>query len=315
VSKKILVWIFLHVEALLTRAIRIFQKLAFRVAGSQGDSKDRGSQPARLSVASGEVGFVITTFEKRFELYALPLIASIRRTVPNPIYLIVNANYDGPASSRATRSLIRGLAEYENVFPIFFGEMQGCASLWNTGLKHSRNNANFILNDDISIDEKTFAEEVKLAASLLQSHSLITINKSWSHFLISSKCIKEFGDFDERFLGFGQEDGDYIRRVTQKNGTGPHNIFLPGFINLIDHSREESIADVDGKYSLFNQCLIQLKYPNEKVIESFSLGLSKDGLPNNFDHVSIRDFREKLYPMLRSENPQEIITAIVDFYS
>ena len=308
-------WVFLRVETLLTRAIRTFQKLAFRIAVGNENSNNHVTRRVELSDSSNEVGFIITTFEKRFGLYALPLIAAIRRSVPNPIYLVVNANYDGPASSQATRKLIQGLAEYENVFPIFFGEMQGCASLWNTGLKHSKHDANFILNDDISIDEKTFAEEVELATSLLPSYSLITINKAWSHFLISSKCISEFGDFDERFLGFGQEDGDYIRRVSQKTGVEPHSVFLPGFINLIDHSREESIVGSEGKYSLFNQCFLQLKYPNEKIIDSFSPSLYEFELPGNFDYVSIRNFREKFYPMLKSEDPQEIIAAIVNFYT
>lgn len=315
VKKKILVWFFLHIESFLTKGIIKFHKLAFRVADGDKFIEVRASGPKPLVSVGNNVGVIITTFEPRFEHYALPLISSIRKSISNPIYLVVNANYDGPASAPASKKLIEGIAEFENVFPIFFGQMQGCASLWNTGIKHSNSQANFILNDDISINHNTIAEEMQLAVDQMDDAGLVTINKSWSHYLISSRCLEKIGNFDERFLGFGYEDTDYINRVKEKMGEEPANIWLSGFINLVDQSREEKVTHEWGKYSLFNACLFRLKYPKSDLVYSFPPIESADVIPKDYDTATINNFRGEFFPLLLSENSEEIMESILRFYS
>ena len=314
--KKILIWLYFQIESLFTKGIVKFHKLAFRVAEEDRFFGVHDSDTNQVISVGDNVGIIITTLEERFEVYALPLISTLRKSISNPIFLVVNANYDGPASSWSSRKLIEGLAAFENVFPIFFGQMQGCASLWNTGIKHSNCEANFILNDDISVNRNTIAEEMQIAVNLLKTESLITINKSWSHFLISNKCLDEIGYFDERFLGFGDEDIDYIRRIIKKTGNEPANIFLLGFINLVDQGKEEKVAGGKwGKYSLFNQCLSQLKYPEEKLAGALPATRNLDTFPQDFEFSTIRKFRNQLYPMLLSKDPDDVTASILRFYS
>lgn len=299
-------------ERLFTRGLRLFRNLAFAVARNDKAFIVQSSKGLSLPQVGSNVGIIITTFEQRFQVYALPLISSLRKSVSYPIYLVVNGNYEGPASAEATQTLILRLAGFKNVFPIFFGSLQGCASLWNTGIKHSNLSANFVFNDDISVNENTIAQELELAIDQLSNASLITINHSWSHFLISRDCINSVGDFDERFLGFGEEDGDYIERIYQQTGAKPSNILLTGFVNLIDHSREESIAGGVGKYSLFNKCLIHLKYPHLNTLEAPLEGAK---IPQELDMESIRKFKDSLYPMLISKDAEEVSNSILRFYS
>jgi hypothetical protein len=262
----------------------------------------------------GDVGIVITTFEPRFEIYAIPLIIDLRKKLSCPIYLVINANYDGPANVNSIAELLRQLAEFVDVFPIVFGQMQGCASMWNTGLAHSNCSLNFVFNDDITIDNGSIAEQMQVAVNAMTNRNLLTINNSWSHYLISNRCLELIGPFDERFLGFGEEDGDYIRRVVEKTGEGPANLLLPSFVNIIDQSRDPNVAASWGKYSLFNKCLFHLKYPETQSSSSFFSDPGSKSIGQDYDLRSIHKFKRDLYPLLTSDNPEEIIRSIISFY-
>lgn len=313
--KKLLVWLYTRIELVLTQAFRHFRNLAFQAAKHEIPAVSiREEGDSKISLGDN-VGIVITTFEQRFDVYAIPLIKSFRQAISNPIYLVVNGNYDGPPSTSASRKLLSALSQFDNVYPIFLGKMYGCSSLWNIGIRHSNLDLNFVFNDDISIDERTVASEMQTAVSQLSDGALATINHSWSHFLISRLCMNTVGPFDERFLGFGEEDGDYIRRIVDMTGQGPVNVLLDGFINIIDQSRDESVAVSWGKYSLFNKCLYFIKYPESINDEAFNL--SEPWLIPSLDTDldSIRRFREQHYSLLVCDDPKEIMRSIIRFYN
>jgi hypothetical protein len=232
-----------------------------------------------------------------------------------PIYLVINGKFDGPPDSQKLMHLINRVSEYEDVFPIVFGHLQGCATLWNTGLTHSNCSRNFVFNDDISVDEETIASQMQVAVEMMSESNLLTINNSWSHYLISNNCLKDIGPFDERFLGFGEEDGDYIRRVVVHTGKGPTNVLLPSFVNVIDQSADPNVATSWGKYSLFNKCLFHLRYPETQSMSTFFPDPGLLSVPEDFELRSIREFKIHFYPLLVSDNPKKIISALVDFYS
>jgi hypothetical protein len=312
--KKLLVWLYTRIELMLTQGFRLFRNLAFKAADHQTSSVF-GNQKSTAVVSLGEnVGVIITTFEQRFDVYAIPLIRSLRQAIMNPIFLVVNGNYGNPPSTMASRRLLASLSEFDQVYPIFLGQMFGCSTLWNTGLKHSGLDINFIFNDDISLNEETLALEMQRALIELSKSSILTINRSWSHFLITNRCISSVGAFDERFLGFGEEDGDYIRRLVDLTGKGPANIFLDGFVNIIDQSRDESVAVSWGKYSLFNKCLYFLKYPDSINDQIFEVSEICDIPSLDNDFGSIMQFREHFYPMLVCEDPQEIMNSVLRYY-
>lgn len=312
--KKLLVWFYTRIELLLTQGFRHFRNLAFTAAG--GNSLG-GHKPTKLMTTTnlgGDVGIVITTFEQRFEIYAIPLINDLRERLSCPIYLVINGNYEGPAQVKSLTNLLRQISGMENVFPIVFGRMQGCSSLWNTGLAHSNCSMNFVFNDDISIDKTTITDQMQIAVDSMVDKDLITINNSWSHYLISNRCLELIGPFDERFLGFGEEDGDYIRRVFEKTGTGPANLLLPSFINIIDQSRDPNVAVSWGKYSLFNKCFFHLKYPDSQINSTFFSKPGEISVLPDYDSRSVYAFKELLYPLLISDSPEEVIESILRFY-
>jgi len=312
--KKFLVWFYTRIELLLTQGFRHFRNLAFAAAGRDFSGGHTSTKLITTTNLGGNVGIVITTFEQRFEIYAIPLINDLREKLSCPIYLVINGNYEGPAHVNSMTNLLRKISHFENVFPIVFGKMQGCSSLWNTGLAHSNCSLNFVFNDDISIDKTTMTEQMQVAVDSMADKDLLTINNSWSHYLISNRCLDSIGPFDERFLGFGEEDGDYIRRVVEKTGVGPANLLLPAFVNIIDQSRDPNVAVSWGKYSLFNKCLFHLKYPDSQIDSTFfSQPGAKSVLPD-YDSRSLHAFRESLYPLLISDNPEEVIESILCFY-
>ena len=313
--RRFLVWFYVRVELLLTHAFRLFRNLAFQAAGEKKFYPAPNLSPKSMPFEIGDPGIIITTFEQRFFIYAIPLIASLRKTLSNPIYLMVNGNYHNPASTDSIRELLRRLSEFDDVYPVFFGKMHGCASMWNTGLRHSNRRNNLVLNDDITIREETIGTELSIATKILEKNPLVTINNSWSHFLISDRSIEKFGYFDERFLGFGEEDGDYIRRIVEGSDSPPANVQLSGFVNIIDQSRDSSVATSWGKYSLFNKCVFYLKYPGTPGSRDFLGETNSGAFPKKCDLDSVRKFRDDLYPMLLSTDPQEVTRSILKFYS
>jgi len=313
--KKFLIWFYTEIERLLTKGFRYYRNLAFAAARSNSVVPLNAGNLDQQTDFGGDIGIIITTFEKRFDIFAIPLIESLRKSISAPIYLVINGNYGGPADTNSLMRLISKISEFRDVFPIVFGNMQGCATLWNTGLAHSNCSRNFVFNDDITVDETSIASQMQVAVGMLSETQLVTINNSWSHYLITDKCLKTIGPFDERFLGFGEEDGDYIRRVVNATGKGPANVVLPSFVNIIDQSRDPNVATSSGKYSLFNKCFFHLRYPHTQSTCDFFAVPGLLSVPEDFELRSINEFKHQFYPLLISENPEVIITSIVDFYS
>lgn len=313
--KKLLVWFYTRIELLLTQGFRHFRNLAFAAAGNKSLELNSSIPIKSNTDFGGDVGIVITTFEQRFEVFAIPLIVSLRKSISAPIYVVINGNYDGPAKTESLMKLISQISDFQDVYPIVFGQMQGCARLWNTGLSHSNCSKNFVFNDDITVEEHTIAGQMQIAVDMMLNHDLLTINNSWSHYLISDQCIEDIGPFDERFLGFGEEDGDYIRRVVKASGEGPMNILLPSFVNIIDQSRDPNIATSWGKYSLFNKCVFYLKYPETQSTSDFFARPGELFIYEDYDVKSLQRFNRNFYPLLVSEDPKLIISSIKDFYS
>lgn len=87
-------------------------------------------------------------------------------------------------------------------------------------------------------------------------------------FLISKKIIKKVGWFDERLLGIGHENGDYMLRMTILG------IMLPwcdarGIKNFVapqENAGWMKISDIsDGKYSKINKEFIKKKWDIREV--------------------------------------------------
>ena len=199
------------------------------------------------------LSIVITTFEVRFFDYTLPLISKIRSVTSNPVIVVINGSFKGGINENKLRLFISELGKFSGIYPTTLLNFHGCAELWNIGITNSDTEYFLILNDDIHIFPEIFKDFLAYVSSALDKHQLVTINRSFSHFCISRKCISDVGFFDEHFLGIGDEDRDYFFRFETTYGRKPFNIRTDAFFNFSDPSRDENVKPSSaGKYSAFN---------------------------------------------------------------
>jgi hypothetical protein len=219
---------------------------------------------SQASFKQDNISIIITTFEARFFHYTIPLIISLRTAITTPIFVVINGNYNGSNNNTALQEFIMELGKFRDIYPIAFSNFHGCSELWNTGIVHADSEYFLILNDDIHVYPKLLKNSVEFIKQLIEQHKLVTINRSFSHFGISSKCIEEVGFFDEHFLGIGEEDRDYFYRYESNYSKEPFNLLSDAFYNLSDQSRDNSIKKIsDGKYSYFNSTIQQELYSIE----------------------------------------------------
>lgn len=304
-------WVFAKVELAFMLTFRYLRRLSYASNGKAfTEAEDSDSS---WHAVSGEFGIVITTFEPRFRLFALPLISAIREITKTPITVVINGNYEGPAGNQNLKSFLGEISKLDFVYPVTFCDMRGCAELWNSGVKHLNKKINLILNDDISIHGSTFLPDVLSALKQIENYQLFTINGSWSHFLIHQDLFKQIGMFDERFLGFGWEDADYKLRYLRKFKRLPPNINLASFVNIIDQSHDSSVQTGLGKYSLFNREYYLAKYPEQRLGANLDPEIQTPfpGLDQNHDYSGT--FRKIFYHCLVENDPEKISNDLVNF--
>jgi predicted glycosyltransferase involved in capsule biosynthesis len=111
------------------------------------------------------------------------------------------------------------------------------------------------------------------------------MNSSFSHFIVNKKVIDLIGYFDERLLGFGEEDGDITYRLL-KNGINVNNIMVDGLVNIVSNVRHDSVVPGIGKYSKFNRDFIyNQKYRPD--INSPLKGLFDTPMKQKLDDLSL----------------------------
>jgi hypothetical protein len=191
----------------------------------------------------------ITTFSKRFH-FIEKLLKQIRSFNHNDIILTINGDYKQEFNDEYRKKILNLCSLYSNVYPIFFPEQRSLSKLWNTILIHSKNDVCLILNDDIEILKSNVFEKIE---NDLDNIKLTVINGSFSHFVCNKNIINEIGYFDERLLGFGEEDGDIKIRFFEKYNKRVDQETIPGIKNIISDIRDENISKGIGKYSKFNR--------------------------------------------------------------
>jgi glycosyltransferase involved in cell wall biosynthesis len=192
----------------------------------------------------------ITTFSKRFS-YVETLINQLRNYTDFDILISVNGDYNKTFDNEYRKKILLLCSNYDNVFPIFFPEQRGLSKLWNTLIVHSKTDWCLLLNDDVEIissDLILFGQN-----NLNEIPDIRRINGSFSHFFVHKKLIDELGYFDERLLGFGEEDGDIFFRYIEKYNRWIQDSFIGGINNLVIDIRDEGITGGSGKYSAFNR--------------------------------------------------------------
>lgn len=210
----------------------------------------------------------ITTFSKRFDFLS-KLLTQIRKIdKKNKIVICVNGEKDGNFDENYRRKVLTLCCLHENVFPVFFIETRGLSKMWNTIINTSEQDNILILNDDIEIHNENFFSTLYRHTQTKDFTGILRINRSFSHFLVNKETILKLGYFDERLLGFGEEDGDITYRLN-KMGQQIQDINVDGVINIVSDLRHDYINKGIGKYSKYNRDFIY----NEKYITNYESNL------------------------------------------
>lgn len=195
----------------------------------------------------------ITTFDLRFD-QVKALITSIREHCDAPIIVTVNGNVGEPCNEQYRVDSLNFFSSYKNIYPVYFTELRGLAKMWNTIFINSNTENVLVFNDDIIITDGGFFDDLALAFKSLTA--LCKLQNTWyasfSHFIGKKSFVREIGFFDERFLGFGEEDGDITYRYIKLFNTEVPTHGARG-INHTSSEVRQNVKPGIGKYSFFNR--------------------------------------------------------------
>ncbi len=239
----------------------------------------------------------ITTFSLRYD-YVQKLITKIRDLdVKNNIFLAINGEKDGEFDENYRRNILDLCQKNSGVFPIFFVENRGLSKMWNTLIVHSTKDDILILNDDIELVTENIFDVVSNHIESEEYYGLSKINDTFSFFVINKKLIHELGYFDERLLGFGEEDGDITWRMLNLKGKDVYRLYVQGIYNIVSDIRHTHIKPGVGKYSWFNR--------NFTFTHKYNCQDAKSGISGMFGMVCdkvLEDLKQYPYESFYREN-------------
>jgi hypothetical protein len=240
---------------------------------------------------STQISIGITTFEKRFDRYFMPLLNKIRDyDMDAEIIVAINGEHNRIFEENYRQRILEFLSTKKNVFTVMFPVFRGLSKLWNTLIIHATHDYILLLNDDIMISKRNFMQKIKKTLYRNSGRSFI-INQSWSHFLASREEIDTLGYFDERLLGIGEEDGDISWRYISEFGMPISNYSINAFENYAEETLHIKPTNINchsnTKYSLFNK----------KFIYDYKYKKDPKGIKGMFDYsASINDKGSVQYP-------------------
>jgi hypothetical protein len=300
-------------QTLVDRARRKFGAFVMQ-AGARitPSSVPRSSKPVGEGPKVNEgTALVITTFEARQFRYCLPLIASLRaHEISTPIVVVVNGEHPQAVNDTQRREFSRELLTYPQVFPVVLRKRVGLARLWNLGIQIADAPVCVVLNDDLALDRNQVWRDIAALASAAQANGIALGSGSWSHFAISRKCINEIGWFEERLLGFGEEDADYTVRFFEVMNRLPQTVSLSAMHHL--HAPErQSLPSGHGKYSLYNKVFVATKYSSPQTSDALREPHAYRRVFEEVAHYPGEDFRWKHQEgLLELRDEQGIQSAI-----
>ena len=203
----------------------------------------------------------IQTYAYRFDSYFKSLLAKVHKQRPNIEKVVfVNGQHKEQFSEEYRRNMMQYASYFPNTFLVMSPFMRGCSFMWNTSINYTSNEYILVLSDDVIVLDGFFDE---FEAMLAHNHKLgdesFRIDSHWGHFCIWRNDVidpNRVGYFDERLIGFGEEDGDWMWRyqnkfnrhmrnyATNKLPFNTDDVFMPGK-NTKTHS--------GTKYSAFNR--------------------------------------------------------------
>ena len=211
----------------------------------------------------------ITTYSYRFERFLINLVKEIRKDKNNEIILAINGNYKQPFDEVYRKNVLNFCTEYENIYPFMFPNFRSLAKMWNNIAINASNNYIVMLNDDISIFDPIFWKSVE--GNIEKYQTSFKMDNTFCYFVVKRDELDQLGWFDERYLGIGWEDTDFIDRYEKTYNRKFLNILgVPGAKRFTDFENVIVNQRVIYKYSVFNNEIYDQKlpfvpqYPHEK---------------------------------------------------
>lgn len=262
-----------------------------------------------VDIATNSRAIVITTFSERFFSDCLPLIKGIRQAqIIEPIYVVINADFGGDFDVAMRSQFLAELSTTYACFPVCSGRPLGMAAAWNLGIRQSGASTIAVLSDDLSFDVKHLKNCIESLMAAVEKEKLVILNGSFGHFAVTMQCIRDVGWFDERFLGFGEEDGDYLWRFEEKYGVSAPTIMVFGLSNRSAATGFDVIqTKADDKYSLFNKEFLLQKYEfNPSGSHASMFDQPANRLLPEENTYSTDFWRDAHFELLNESNPEVI---------
>lgn len=206
---------------------------------------------------------VITTFDKRFEKFLIPLVTGIKQQRPSvEIVITANGACKAPFNESYRQGLLAFLSAQSNCFPLIFPNFQSLAKMWNRGILTATHDRVLVLNDDLHISANAHDYFFDAFEKALEANpGTFKINGSFSHYLINKSDLIDVGFFDERLLGLGEEDGDFYWRYHEKFGSEIPSVDLPSIDNICSDISDDGYVKGIRTAAKFNRDYIKnIKY-------------------------------------------------------
>jgi len=201
----------------------------------------------------------VVTYVNRYHTYFKPNILNLIKYFPDKqIVCIINGHPNKLKHLAYLKEATQWLSSL-NIQYVTFDDHQSLARCWNWILLMSSAQNNLFLNDDVLV-KQDFRHDFE--NHLQKNHDFFAINNSFSHFLLSKNVVKKVGWFDERFLGIGQEDGDYLIRMAEQK-VNLISLSCRDIINYVAPGDDPSFQKVSaniGKYSSVNREFMEKKW-------------------------------------------------------
>jgi predicted glycosyltransferase involved in capsule biosynthesis len=218
-----------------------------------------------------QYSIVITTFDERFNECLVPLIKALKsQNNEVEIIVMVNGRAHQDFDEEYRSELLRFLSDHKNCFPSIMTSFQSLSKLWNRGILTASHDQVLVLNDDItalSNEEGNFLKELDHVMKTQQG--TFKINGSFSHFMIDKKELMQIGFFDERLLGIGEEDGDFVWRYYQQFQREIPSIPFKYIDNTGSDLSDDGYQKGIRQYSQFNRDFIKREKYQKTLIGGY----------------------------------------------
>ena len=218
-----------------------------------------------------QYSIVITTFDKRFNECLVPLIKALKsQNNEVEIIVMVNGRAHQDFDEEYRSELLRFLSDHKNCFPSIMTSFQSLSKLWNRGILTASHDQVLVLNDDItalSNEEGNCLKELDHVMKTQQG--TFKINGSFSHFMIDKKELMQIGFFDERLLGIGEEDGDFVWRYYQQFQREIPSIPFKYIDNTGSDLSDDGYQKGIRQYSQFNRDFIKREKYQKTLIGGY----------------------------------------------